>query len=105
MLLILYLINVFLLYPIRYIENVSLKKDITTFEEKFISLSISFISGIKLVLCYSLQLDNLFETHSGYFIGFKIRTTSSSDGSASRTFIKCLNKDTNGYIYIYMYYL
>ena len=99
-LLILYLINVFLLYPIRYIEDVNLRKDITTFEEKFINLPISFMSGIKLILCYSLQLGNLFEIHSGYFVGFKIRTAFSSDGSAPRTFIKCLTKDTNGYIYV-----
>lgn len=99
-LLILYLINVFLLYPIRYIEYISLRKDITTFEEKFIDLSVSFISGIKLILCYSLQLGNLFEIHSGYFIGFKIRTAFSSRGYAPRTFIKCLTKDTNGYTYV-----
>ena len=99
-LLILYLINVFLLYPIRYTKHIDWGKDVTTFEEEFIDLSIGFISGMKLVLCISLQLGNLFNTHSGYFKSFKIETAFSSDSSTSNTFIKCLTKDTDGYIYV-----
>ena len=99
-LLILYLINVFLLYPIRYTSGIGWGKDVNTFEEKFITLSISFRSGIKLVFCVSLQLSNLFNTHSDYFKRFKIKTSFTSDGSAPHTFIKCLTKDTNGYTYV-----